>query len=73
MEIGKIISKLRKHRGLSQTELADKLGISAKHMNELENGVKFPRWEMLMQILDALDGTFHIKAKVLQEIELSVG
>jgi transcriptional regulator with XRE-family HTH domain len=71
MEIGKIITKLRKHRGLSQQDLADRIEISIKHMNQLENGAAFPRWEMLMKILEALDGTFHVKAKVLHEIEMT--
>ena len=37
-EVGTRIKKARKSQGVSQVELADKLGISVSHMSNIENG-----------------------------------
>ncbi len=38
-KIGKFIAKLRKEQDLTQEELAEKLGVSAKSVSRWENGV----------------------------------
>lgn len=44
----------REANGLTQIELAKKIGISQKHLNQLERSKKFPRWEMLIRIIKEL-------------------
>ena len=39
MEIGKIIQDLRKRKGLSQEELAEKIDVSRQAVSKWENGV----------------------------------
>ena len=48
--IGKTILKLRKKRGITQAELADKLNISDKTVSKWENGQSYPDILLLPQI-----------------------
>lgn len=48
------IKQLRIFRGLSQKELADKLGISAQQLNNYESGARNPGNKMLPALADAL-------------------
>lgn len=52
---GKTIAKLRKQAGLTQAELAEKLGISDKAVSKWERGIACPdvsNWNMLSILLD---------------------
>ena len=40
--IAKNLRKIRKKNNLTQTELAEKIGISQKHLSDIETGTKFP-------------------------------
>lgn len=48
------IKELRALRGLSQKELADKLGISAQNLNNYESGQRNPGNKILPSLADAL-------------------
>lgn len=48
------IKELRIFRGLSQKELAEKLGISAQQLNNYESGARNPGNKMLPALADAL-------------------
>lgn len=48
------IIELRKEAGLTQEQLADKIGISAPHLSEMERGVKNVSMVRLSQIATAL-------------------
>lgn len=48
------IKELRVLRGLTQKELADKLGISAQQLNNYESGARNPGNKMLPALADAL-------------------
>ena len=37
-EIGKRVAKFRNKRGLTQSQLAEKVGVSHFHINRIENG-----------------------------------
>lgn len=37
--IGKRVARLRKQHKLTQTQLADRIGITSKHLSEIERGV----------------------------------
>lgn len=54
-EIGRFISDRRKHKGLTQTQLAEILGVSDKSISRWENGKTMPdisMYEPLCEILD---------------------
>jgi len=52
--IGNRIRKIRIDRGLSQTELGERIGLSADRVQKYENGARKPKMEMLIKIADAL-------------------
>ncbi len=53
-QLGKRIKQLRKLRGLSQAELAEKVGLDSKHISRLEMSRNLPTLETLGRIADAL-------------------
>jgi len=54
-KIGELISEVRKQRGLTQTELAQKLGTSQSAVNRIERGKQNLSVEMLARISDVLN------------------
>ena len=55
MKIGKIIADLRKEKDMSQTELANKTGISQVMVGKYERGDASPSIEVAKKIADALE------------------
>lgn len=53
--IGQKIKEFRKKKKLSQAELAEKVGLSDKHIGRIEAGKYFPNFGNFLAILDALD------------------
>lgn len=51
------IAEIRKLRGLSQTELAERLDIDRTHLSKIENGKTRPSTRLLERIAAALDVT----------------
>lgn len=54
LPIGETIAKRRKKQGLSQTELAERLGISQQILSQYENGKRNPKLTNLIRILEVL-------------------
>ena len=54
-EVGTRIKKARKSQGVSQVELADKLGISVSHMSNIENGKINVGLDIFIDITEALN------------------
>lgn len=54
-QIGNIIRRARKKRGLSQTELGEKAGLRQALISFIENGSPATRLETLLTVLAALD------------------
>lgn len=52
--LGKRIQKLRKERGLTQEEMAEKLNISRTHMGHIEQGRKAPSLKLMDKIARVL-------------------
>lgn len=50
VKIGKFLAKLRRERGLTQEQLAEKLGTSNKTISRWENGNYLPPVEMLAEL-----------------------
>lgn len=55
--VGRRIKEARKHAGLSQAALAEKVGVSTGTISTIERGVNFPSVEVLIEILNILDTT----------------
>ena len=55
MSLGTNISTLRTMRGLTQKELAKKIGVSPNFISHLETGVKRPSVKRLVELADVLD------------------
>lgn len=54
MELGENIQKARKAAGMTQKELAEKLGVSAPNISQYERGTKTPKIETVKRIAHAL-------------------
>ena len=54
VEIGARIKTARKKRGLSQAELAERIGINTSYLSDIENGKKNFGIEILMKLTEAL-------------------
>lgn len=55
MPLGEHIKKARKHAGLTQAQLAERLGVATITIRQYELGKRQPRFEQLTLIADALD------------------
>ena len=53
MELHEKIKKLRKERGWSQAELAQKLGVHISHVSKLEKGRYSPSLDVLKKLVEA--------------------
>lgn len=60
MEIGFAITTLRKLKKITQKDLAKKIGITPKHLNEIEKSKAFPNWKMLNKITNSLGANISI-------------
>ena len=57
MSVGENISRMRTQQGLSQAELADKVGISQSMVAQIERGSKVPTVILAYDIAKALGGS----------------
>ena len=54
-QLGSRIKELRRSKGLSQSELAEKVDIDPKHLSRIEVGNGFPSLDTLEKISEVLD------------------
>ena len=54
-KIGKFIQELRKEKGLTQVELAEKLGVSNRTVSKWENGNNLPDYSMFNILCEELN------------------
>jgi len=54
MQTGDLIKEVRIHAGLTQAELAERLGVTPQAISQYERGVKKPKYETLRRIADAV-------------------
>lgn len=54
-KIGSFIKDIRKEKGLTQEQLAEKLGVSQKSVSRWENGKTMPDYSLLPSICEALE------------------
>jgi len=55
IKIGKFILDCRKEKGLTQEQLAEKLGVSSKSISRWENGNTLPDYSLLKDLCKELD------------------
>lgn len=55
MSIGGNIKRIRKKRGLTQKELAERLGVTQQNLAQYENSKRFPKSETIAKIASALE------------------
>lgn len=53
--IAKIIQNARKQKGLKQSELAEMIGISEKHLSKIETGNNYPALNNFLKMVQVLD------------------
>lgn len=53
--IGERIAMLRRAQGLTQNELAEKVGIDGRHVSRLETGKSYPSLDTLVVMADILN------------------
>lgn len=53
--LGQLVSDQRKQRGWSQTQLAEKVGVSRLWISQLENGKESVEFGLVLKTLRALD------------------
>ena len=51
------IKKIREQRGLTQQQLADRMGVSRPRISEWENQIFFPNWKNMIKLSKALDSS----------------
>ncbi len=54
-DIGRQIKKFRMLRGLTQSGLAEKVGLTEKQISKIETGVHYPMFENFIKILEILN------------------
>ena len=67
MNLGKNIRNFRKKKGLTQAELARKLGMSQKVVSAYERGYRFPQCTFIPKIAETLGVTIDALFKESQE------
>lgn len=55
IDIGSRVKEQRSAKGLSQKDLADKLGIKQNTVSQYENNIKRPSYEMLVLLANIFD------------------
>jgi transcriptional regulator with XRE-family HTH domain len=57
LSFGRALRQLRHNAGLTQQQLADRIGMGVEYVSRLENGHRGARWHTVMRLLRALDAT----------------
>lgn len=57
--IAKIIQQARKKKGLKQSQLAEKIGISEKHLSKIETGKNYPALDNFLRMIEVLELSFN--------------
>ena len=65
--IGKTIQTIRKRANIKQSELAEKIGISEKHLSKIETGKNLPSLDNFLKMAEVLNfslNDFGIKSNI---------
>lgn len=72
MDIGARLKNARKNKGITQTQLGKKLGVSQAMIGQYENGSRTPKIETVQKIADALNITMLDLIPELMKIQTSI-
>lgn len=65
MTFGEVLKSQREAVGMTQTQLADAVGLKQSDISRWERDERIPRWEMIQRIADALG----VSTEALRTIE----
>lgn len=68
MALGENVKRIRKERGWSQTELADKIGAHLNHVNKIENNKYMPSFDTVQKLAEVLQVSLDYLANSNDEI-----
>ena len=71
-KIGQRIQKYRLQRNLTQEQLAEAINVSQKHLSRIENGYHNPRFDMVIQIANALNVPVDVFARDVPDDDVDV-
>ena len=54
-KMGEKIRQIRKSKGLTQEQLAERIGIDNKHLSRIENGKHMPTYKILKNLAEVLE------------------
>lgn len=54
-KVGQFLKKLRNARGITQEQLAEKLGVSNRSISRWENGVTMPDFDLIIELANCFD------------------
>lgn len=54
VKVGQRIQKYRTQKNMTQDQVSERAGISQKHLSRIEQGYHNPRFDMIIQIAEAL-------------------
>lgn len=67
LKVGQRIHKYRTAKRLTQEQVAEKVGISQKHLSRIEQGYHNPRFDMIIKIADTLNISADALAKDMKD------
>lgn len=53
--VGRRIKQCREQKGLTQEQLAERLGVAPNYISTIERGASFPRYEKLIMLINTLE------------------
>ncbi|MBX3295932.1 MAG: helix-turn-helix transcriptional regulator [Acidobacteria bacterium] len=63
-KLGVMIQEARKKKGLTQQQLADKIGVNKAYISRVENDIKDVRYSTLRKIVTGLGGELELAIKL---------
>ncbi|HTB49788.1 MAG TPA: helix-turn-helix transcriptional regulator [Solirubrobacteraceae bacterium] len=67
--LGRALQALRDQAGVTQEEMAVRLGIHSTYVSQVERGRRGVRWHTVLRFLDALGSNLYKLADAIAEVE----
>ncbi len=67
--LGRALQALRDQAGVTQEEMAVRLGIHSTYVSQVERGRRGVRWHTVLRFLDALGSNLHQLADAIAKVE----
>lgn len=66
LQLGRALATLRAHTGITQEQLAGRLGIDPTYVSQVERGRRGVRWHTVLRFLAGVNATVHQLADELE-------